>query len=66
MKQRRPWLRWITMAILLVVGLVLIFNQPIKEQIVATYRPKVTRQSIANNNKKKGTYNFSDVKDLNL
>lgn len=66
MKQKRPWLRWIIMAILLVVGLVLIFNQPIKEHLVSSYRPEVTRQSIAKNNKKKGTYNFSDVKDLNL
>lgn len=66
MKKRRPWLRWILMAILLVVGLVLIFNQPIKEHLVASYQPKVSKQSIAQNNKKKATYNFSDVKDLNL
>lgn len=53
-------------ALLILVSLGLIFNQQIKEWVVDQYRPAVTRQSIQTNQKKTGTYDFSDVKSLNL
>lgn len=64
--KRKPWLRWIAAIILLIVGLALIFNQQIKEYLVASYQPTVTKKTIQQNNKKKATYDFADVKDLNL
>lgn len=65
-KHSRRWLRWVAVVILLVVGVCLIFSQQIKEHLVSTYRPNITRQTIQKNAKKKATYNFSDVKDLNF
>lgn len=62
----KSWLRWIAVVILLVVAACLIFNQQIKEHLVNTYRPNITRQTIKRDAKKKATYNFSDVKDLNF
>ena len=44
----------------------MIFNQQIKEYLVESYQPTVTKKTIQQNNKKKATYNFSDVQDLNL
>lgn len=62
----REWLRWTVVVILLIVSVCLIFNQQIKEHLVSTYRPQVTRQTIKRDARKKATYNFSDVKDLNF
>lgn len=64
--KRKPWLRWLLAIILLIVGLAMIFNQQIKEYLVQSYHPTVTKQTIQQNNKKKANYNFADVKDLNL
>ena len=60
------WLRWTLVVILLIISACLIFNQQIKEHLVGTYRPAITQQSIARDSSKKATYNYSDVKDLNL
>lgn len=62
----RGWLRWAAVVVLLVISLCLIFNQQIKEHMVATYRPTITKQTIKRDRQKKATYNFSDVKDLNF
>lgn len=62
----RGWLRWVAIVILLVVSVCLIFNQQIKEHLVGSYRPTITRQSIKQDRQKKATYNFNDVKDLNF
>ena len=64
--KKREWLRWTTIVILLVVSLVLIFNQQIKYYLVGTYHPQVTKQTVQQNNAKKAKYDFSNVKDLNL
>lgn len=64
--KRRNWLRWTAVVILLVVSLIMIFNNQIKYYLVNGYRPQVTRQSIKKNQSKKGNYDFSNVKDLNL
>ena len=49
-KQRgRGWLRWTAVVILLVVAVVLIFNQQIKFYLTESYRPQITRQAIKRN-----------------
>lgn len=65
-QRSRGWLRWAAIVILLVVSVCLIFNQQIKEHLVGSYRPTITRQSFKQDRQKKATYNFSDVKDLNF
>lgn len=62
----REWLRWTAVVILLVISVCLIFNQQIKEHFVSSYRPNITRQIIQQNSKKKATYNYADVQDLNF
>lgn len=64
--KRRNWLRWTAVVILLVASLIMIFNNQIKNYLVNGYRPQVTRQSIKKNQSKKGNYDFSNVKGLNL
>lgn len=66
MKKRRGWLRWTAVVVLLLVSLVLIFNQQIKYYIVGSYRPQLTSQTIKKNSQKKASYDFSNVKDLDL
>lgn len=65
-QRSRGWLRWVAIVILLVVSVCLIFNQQIKEHLVGSYRPTITRQSIKQDRQKKAAYNFNDVKDLNF
>lgn len=64
--QSRGWLRWVAVVILLLISLVLIFNQQIKYYLVDHYRPQITRQTVQKNSKKKATYDFQSVQDLNL
>lgn len=64
--KRREWLRWVTVVILLLISLVLIFNQQIKYALVDNYHPTITKQVVKKNNQKKANYNFSNVQDLNL
>lgn len=64
--KRRNWLRWTAVVILLVASVIMIFNNQIKNYLVDGYHPQVTRQSIKKNQNKKGNYDFSNVKDLNL
>lgn len=66
-KQRSfAWLRWTAVVVLLIVSVVLIFNQQIKSYLVGSYRPEITRQTVKKNEQKKATYDFSSVQDLNL
>ncbi|KRN59250.1 class A sortase [Limosilactobacillus secaliphilus] len=64
--KRKNWLRWTAVVILLVASVIMIFNNQIKSYLVNTYHPQVSRQSIKKNESKKGNYDFSNVKDLNL
>lgn len=64
--KRRDWLRWVIVVILLTASMIMIFNNQIKNYLVSGYHPQVTRQSIKKNENKKGNYDFSNVKDLNL
>lgn len=65
-KRSWGWIRWVAVVILLLISVCLIFNQQIKDYLVNTYRPNITRQTIQQNSKKKANYDFSNVKDLNL
>lgn len=64
--KKREWFRWTAVVVLLIVSVVLIFNQQIKYYLVGTYHPQVTWQTVQKNNTKKAQYDFSDVQDLNL
>lgn len=66
MKKKKGWLRWAAVVILLLVSLVLIFNQQIKYYLVGSYRPQLTSATIKKNSSKKASYDFSNVKDLDL
>ena len=65
-KRSFEWLRWTAVVVLLFVSVVLIFNQQIKSYLVGSYKPEITRQTVQSNQKKKATYDFQSVKDLNL
>ena len=65
-KRSFEWLRWTAVVVLLLVSIVLIFNQQIKYYLVGSYKPEITRQTVQNNQKKKATYDFQSVEDLNL
>ena len=58
------WLFRILFTILLLVSLGLIFNQQIKNWMVSSYQPKVTKQTVKKNEKKKANFNFKDAKTL--
>ncbi|WP_251548098.1 class A sortase [Limosilactobacillus caecicola] len=64
--KKREWFRWTAVVILLIVSVVLIFNQQIKYYLVGSYHPTVTKQTVKQNNKKSANYDFSNVQDLNL
>lgn len=69
MKKKRWWktiLYWLVIILGLALSLVLIFNQQVKDYLVNTYQPQVTKSLVAKNEKKKASYDFSNVKDLNL
>ena len=69
MKKKRWWkttLYWLVIILGLALSLVLIFNQQVKDYLVNTYQPQVTKSLVAKNEKKKASYAFSSVKDLNL
>lgn len=69
MKKKQWWkttLYWLVIILGLALSLVLIFNQQVKDYLVNTYQPQVTKSLVAKNEKKKASYDFSSVKDLNL
>lgn len=64
--KKKDWLRWTAVVVLLIVSLILIFNQQIKYYLVGTYHPQITQQTVQKNNQKTAKYDFSNVQDLNL
>ncbi|WP_093624981.1 class A sortase [Limosilactobacillus gorillae] len=69
MRRKRWWksvLYWLILVIGLAVSMALIFNQQVKDYLVGSYQPQVTKTTVANNVKKRASYDFSNVKDLNL
>lgn len=65
-KHRWRWL-WIVLFIfLLAISLVLIFNEQIKNWLISSYQPRISRKSVQSNQKKKASYDFSKVKSLDF
>lgn len=64
--KRKEWLRWTAVVVLLLISVVLIFNQQIKYHLVSAYHPHITKQSVAKNNNKKADFDFKNVQDLDL
>ena len=67
-KKSRGWLRWTAVVILLLIAVVLIFNQQIKYYLTESYRPQITRQAIKENQSKQSSanYDYSNAQDLSL
>lgn len=65
-KRRRSWWSWLLIGLLFAVSLVLIFNQQIKYYLVGSYQPRITRATVAKNDRQKGSFDFASVQDLNL
>lgn len=65
-KIKKLWVRWLIVALLLLVSLILIFNQQIKEWLITGYQPVVTSQTIAKNQRHKANYDFKQVNDLSI
>ncbi|MBB1086586.1 class A sortase [Limosilactobacillus fastidiosus] len=67
-RRTRGWLRWTAVVILLLIALVLIFNQQIKYYLTESYRPQITRQAIQKNQAKQSSanYDYNDAQDLSL
>ncbi|MCT3584022.1 class A sortase [Levilactobacillus brevis] len=65
-KHRWRWL-WIVLFIfLLAISLALIFNEQIKNWLISSYQPRISRKSVQSNQKKKASYDFSKVKSLDF
>ncbi|MHA8110282.1 class A sortase [Lactobacillaceae bacterium Melli_B4] len=64
---RKNWQLWVAV-ILFVVGMGLISVEPIKTALVAGYRPTVTRQTVADNQRdaKQANYNMNQVKAVSM
>ena len=71
MNEKKPsrvkaWLLRLFFIVVIVISLGLIFNQQVKDFLVDHYQPAVSRQTIQQNKQKKGDYDFSNVKSLDL
>ena len=62
-KHRWRWLWTVLFIFLLAISLALIFNEQIKNWLIASYQP---RKSVQSNQKKKASYDFSKVKSLDF
>ncbi|KIO94916.1 Sortase A, LPXTG specific [Levilactobacillus brevis] len=51
---------------LLAISLALIFNEQIKNWLISSYQPRISRKSVQSNQKKKASYDFSKVKSLDF
>lgn len=71
MNEKKPsrvkaWLLRLFFIVVIVISLGLIFNQQVKDFLVDHYQPAVSRKTIQQNKQKKGDYDFSNVKSLDL
>lgn len=65
-KPRWRWF-WTTLFIvLIIISLGLIFNEQIKNWLISSYQPQITKKSVKNNEGKKASYDFSKVKSLDF
>ncbi|ANN48444.1 class A sortase [Levilactobacillus brevis] len=65
-KHRWRWLWTVLFIFLLAISLALIFNEQIKNWLIASYQPRISRKSVQSNQKKKASYDFSKVKSLDF
>ncbi|MFD0896752.1 class A sortase [Loigolactobacillus binensis] len=69
-KRVRRWIVNVVIGVLLVVGLALIFNEPIKNWIIdnmaQNHIEQLTKKKVATNTKKKTTFDFRKVKSLGV
>lgn len=56
----------VVIAILAVVSLLLIFNQPIKSALIHSFHPEISAQSMEKNKNAKATYDYGQVKRLTM
>lgn len=62
----KRWLIRIGFTLLILISLGLIFNEQIKNYLVGSYSPTISKKSVAENEKKKANFNFSKVKSLDF
>lgn len=60
------WLWTVLFIFLLAISLALIFNEQIKNWLISSYQPRISRKSVQSNQKKKASYDFSKVKSLDF
>ncbi|MBY7145598.1 class A sortase [Levilactobacillus brevis] len=65
-KHRWRWLWTVLFIFLLAISLTLIFNEQIKNWLISSYQPRISRKSVQSNQKKKASYDFSKVKSLDF
>lgn len=65
-KHRWRWLWTALFIFLLAISLALIFNEQIKNWLISSYQPRISRKSVQSNQKKKASYDFSKVKSLDF
>ena len=65
-KHRWRWLWTVLFIFLLAISLALIFNEQIKNWLISSYQPRISRKSGQINQKKKASYDFSKVKSLDF
>ncbi|MBU7539580.1 class A sortase [Levilactobacillus brevis] len=65
-KHRWRWLWTVLFIFLLAISLALIFNEQIKNWLISSYQPRISRKSVQSNQKKKASYDFSKVKSLDF
>lgn len=65
-KHRWRWLWTVLFIFLLAISLALIFNEQIKNWLISSHQPRISRKSVQSNQKKKASYDFSKVKSLDF
>ena len=65
-KHRWRWLWTVLFIFLLAISLALIFNEQIKNWLISSYQPRISRKSVQSNQKKKASYDVSKVKSLDF
>jgi len=65
-RTKRRWWGTLGFLLLIMVSLALIFNEQIKNWLVASYQPEVTQSSVKKNEKKHASYDFKKVKSLDF
>ena len=65
-KHRWRWFWTTIFIILIIISLGLIFNEQIKNWLISSYQPQISKKTVQKNEKKKASYDFSKVKSLDF